>query len=110
AEPVNFWNNDLYTIYYPVFTYLYPSSPMLPRWNPYQMAGMPALASWNGGPLYPPNLVAAVLPVNHALGWLCAFHLGLAGCFAFVCAPALAPFRAAAALAALAFLPNDPLP
>ena len=106
-QPINFWNSDLYTIYYPVFSYLYHSSPLLPRWNPYQMAGMPALASWNGGPLYPPNLVAAVLPVNDALGWLCAFHLGLAGCFAFACARALALSRAAAALAAVLFMLND---
>src|SRR5262249_24015441 len=106
-QPINFWNSDLYTIYYPVFSSLYHSSPLLPRWNPYQMAGMPALASWNGGPLYPPNRVAAVLPVNDALGWLCAFHLGLSGCFAFACARALALSSAAAAVAALLFLLND---
>ena len=68
---------------------------------------MPALASWNGGPLCPPNLVAAVRPVNDALGWLCAFHLGLAGCFAFVSARALALSRAAAVLAAVLFMLND---
>src|SRR5262249_62037021 len=90
-------------------SFRHPPLVLLPRWNPYQLAGMPALASWNGGPLYPPNLVAAILPVNIALGWLCAFHLGLAGCFTFAAARALALSRAAAALAALLFLLNDSL-
>ena len=82
-QRIGFLNSDLYTIYYPVFSYLYHSVELLPRWNPYQLAGMPALGSWNGGPLYPPNLLAVVLPVNDALGWLCAVHIGLAGCFTF---------------------------
>ncbi len=106
---IDLWNSDLYTIYYPVFSYLYHSAELLPRWNPYQLAGMPALASWNGGPLYPPNLIAAILPVNLALGWLCAFHLGLAGCFTFAAARALALSRAAAVLAAILFMLNDML-
>src|SRR5215468_2024436 len=89
-QRIGFFNSDLYTIYYPLFSYLYRSEELIPRWNPYQLAGMPALANLNGGPLYPPNLIAAVVPVNQALGWLCAFHLGLAGCFAFAGARALA--------------------
>jgi hypothetical protein len=105
-QEIGLWNSDLYTIYYPVFSYLYRSAELLPSWNPYQLAGMPALASWNGGPLYPPNLLAAVLPVNDALGWLCAFHLGLAGCFTFACARALALSRAAAVLAGVLFMLN----
>src|SRR5262249_56717339 len=105
-QQIDAWNSDLYTIYYPVFSYLYRAPGLLPSWNPYQLAGMPALASWNGGPLYPPNLLAAVLPVNDALGWLCAFHLGLAGCFTFACARALALARAAAVLARVLFMLN----
>ena len=105
-QQIDQWNSDLYTIYYPVFSYLYRSGELLPRWNPYQLAGMPALASWNGGPLYPPNLLAALMPVNDALGWLSAFHLGLAGCFAFACARALALSTAAAAIAAVLYMLN----
>ena len=57
-------NNDLYSIYYPAYAFAYRSSPLLPRWNPYQLAGTPFLANYNGGFLYPPNLLAAV--VNRA--------------------------------------------
>src|SRR5262245_23445336 len=103
-QDVTRWNQDLYTIYYPLYAFAYRGGELLPRWNPHQLLGVPFLANYNGGLLYPPNLLAAVVPVHRALGYLCAFHLALAGVFAFLAARALALRTVAAALCAVGFM------
>src|SRR5262245_59415600 len=105
-QPIAKWNGDLYTAYYPVHSFAYRSSKLLPRWNPYQLAGMPFLANYNGV-LYPPSFLAAVLPVGQALGYGCALHLALAGVGTFLCARALSLSLAASLLAGLLFMLND---
>ena len=100
-------NNDLYSIYYPAYAFAYRSSPLLPRWNPYQLAGTPFLANYNGGFLYPPNLLAAVVPVHLAIGYVSALHIALAGLLVFVCARALELVPVAAAIGAVGFMFND---
>jgi hypothetical protein len=52
---------------------------VLPLWDPHQIAGLPFLATLQGGVLYPPNLLYALLPVGLAMGLLGFFHLVLTG-------------------------------
>ncbi len=76
----------------------------LPLWDPHQIAGLPFLAALQGGVLYPPNLLYALLPAAPALDWLARLHLALAGGFAFGLARELGSSRAAAGLAGVAFM------
>src|SRR5262245_1508021 len=105
-QDVGRWNADLYTIYYQVYRFAYADGELLPRWNPYQLAGTPFIANYNGGLLYPPNLLATLVPVRLAMGWSAAFHLALAGTFVLLAARALALAWPAAALAAACFMLN----
>ncbi|HLK09934.1 MAG TPA: YfhO family protein [Candidatus Binatia bacterium] len=98
------WNQDLYAIYYPAYSFAYRSARFLPRWNPHQLAGVPFLAAYNGGYLYPPNFLATVLPVRLAIGWLCAGHLVLAGLLGFLCARAFGLSSPSATLAGAAYM------
>jgi hypothetical protein len=52
---------------------------LLPLWNPQIYLGVPFLANIQAAALYPPNLILLLLPIDHAIGWLLALHLGLAG-------------------------------
>src|SRR5262249_18727990 len=62
-----------------MFVFAYRGAHLLPAWNPHQMAGVPFVANYNGGFLYPPNWIAAIVPVHLWLGWTCALHVALAG-------------------------------
>lgn len=106
-QPVNPWNGDLYDIYVPIYMYAYRSARWLPTWNPYQLAGTPFVASYNGGFFYPPNFLSAVLPVPVAIGYASACHLALAGVLAFACARTVGLGAAGATLAATGFMLND---
>jgi hypothetical protein len=103
-QEVGFWNGDLYNIYYPGYAFAYRSDEFLPRWNPWQLAGTPFLAGYNGGFLYPPNWLAAVVPVHRALGWLGALHLAFGGVTTLVAARVLALSWPAALVASLTFM------
>lgn len=78
-------------------------------WNPYILGGVPLLAGWQLGLLYPPNLVAMLGPPEATLGWLTALHIGILslGGAALLNAwgrrPLLAP-RGSAALGAALFV------
>jgi len=100
-------NSDLYSIYYPAYVFAYRAGSILPHWNPYQLAGTPFLANYNGGFLYPPNLLAAAVPVHLAIGWLSALHIVLAGLLVFLCARALDMTPVAGAVGAVGFMFND---
>ena len=100
-QPVTGWNSDLYTIYVPVFTFAYRADAPLPTWNPHQLAGVPFLANYNAGVLYPPNLLARIVPVPRALAWLSIAHLAAAGILTVLLTRALRLSFAAAALAAI---------
>lgn len=104
---VSRWAHDSYVIVYPVFRFAYRSAFWLPAWNPHQLAGAPFLASYATGPLYLPNFLAAVLPVQRAMGIGCVLHLALAGAGALLCARALGLSLPAAAVAAVAFMLNS---
>ncbi|HJQ83197.1 MAG TPA: hypothetical protein VKA21_03915, partial [Candidatus Binatia bacterium] len=101
------WSMDLYEQYVPLWTLAYRGPRLLPRWNPWQLAGTPLLATTTAGFFYPPNLLATVLPVPQLLGWLSAAHLALAGVSTFALGRRLGLGRAAATLAALAFVLSD---
>ena len=64
AQLIDAWNSDLYTIYSPVFSWLCRVPGLLPRWNPYQLAGMPYLslsrwyARYSAVPIDPVNATA----------------------------------------------------
>jgi hypothetical protein len=105
-QDVTRWNGDLFTIYVPLHAFAYDSSALLPPWNPYQLAGVPFLATYNGGLLYPLNFLSSVLPVQRALGYGCAIHLALAGSGAFLCARALSLSLPASLLAGVMFMLN----
>lgn len=45
-QDVKFWNGDLHDIYYPGFVFAYRGEHVLPRWNPWQLAGSPFLAGY----------------------------------------------------------------
>ncbi|MEE8167029.1 MAG: YfhO family protein [Myxococcota bacterium] len=74
--------------------YFYPAAVNMHRdlrggtlslWNPYQMAGMPLLATQQAGQLYPPNLVLlSLLPAELALEALAVLHLFIAGFFTWL--------------------------
>ncbi|MGH7894217.1 MAG: YfhO family protein [Candidatus Binatia bacterium] len=106
-QTVGRWDGDLYTIYYPSFVFAYRGAEFLPRWNPLQMAGVPFLGNYNGGFLYPPNWLAAVLPVHLALGWVCLLHVAFAGTATFAVGRSLGLSRAAAVVAAVTFMLSE---
>jgi hypothetical protein len=105
-QKVSGQNQDLFCIYYPAFTFAYRSEEFLPRWNPYQLAGTPFLANYNGGFLYAVNFLSAVLPVHRAMGYASMAHIALAGLFVFIAARAMALSHTAALLGAIAFMFN----
>jgi len=69
--------SDIYLYYYPIYQILYGSvlEGSLPTWNPYQLTGIPGLASLQAGFFYPPHLLYFVLPGNAALALLGLSHL-----------------------------------
>jgi hypothetical protein len=99
-------NADLYTLYYPLYSFAYRGTELLPFWNPFQIAGTPTVGYLAGGLYYPPNLVCALLPVRLALGVLAAMHIALAGVGAAMLARSVGLSRLAAVVAGVGFLSN----
>src|SRR5262249_15818483 len=74
------WSADLYEQYLPVWTYAYRDTRLLPLWNPYQLAGVPFLATFGiGGLLYPASFLATLVPLPPAMGYASPAPLALAG-------------------------------
>jgi hypothetical protein len=104
-QEISRWSSDLYEQYIPVWTFAYRGPRLLPSWNPYQLAGVPFIATFGiGGLLYPASFLATVVGVPHAMGWACAIHVALAGLFTLACGRALGLMWPAAALSAAAFM------
>ncbi len=102
---VNFWNADQFFYTVPAVAYArwMLRQGIVPLWNPYQLCGAPFLAVQLHGMLYPPHLLAAVLPMA---AWARAmlvghFALGMAG--AWWCARIFGAARLAALLAGVAY-------
>jgi acyl-coenzyme A thioesterase PaaI-like protein len=99
------WSADLYEQYIPVWTYAYRGSRLLPWWNPYQLAGVPFVATFGiGGLLYPASWLATVIRVPLAMGYACAAHVALAGLLTLACGRALGLSWPGAALAGVGFM------
>lgn len=103
-------SHDLHAYYYPLYAVSFGrlARGELPVWDPYQMTGLPWLATLQAGLFYPPHLLYALLPTPTALAASHALHLLLMALFtaAFVRRAGLS--RAASALAALVFTLRGP--
>jgi hypothetical protein len=98
-------NLDVDLYFYPLYeaTYRRIAAGVLPTWNPYQLCGIPWLATLQAGVFYPLHAVYLVLPLHVALAVSHAVHLPLAafGMVAFARRAGLS--LPAAVLAALLF-------
>lgn len=74
--------------FYPSYaaTYSRLAHGILPLWNPYQLCGIPWIATLQGGTFYPFHLLYMILPLNVAAAALGLLHLEIAalGTAAFV--------------------------
>jgi hypothetical protein len=72
---------DLFGLYYPMLDYAAASlrDGHLPLWNPFQLGGLPFLATLYPGTLYPPNALYLMLPVEQAMLLVTALHIILVG-------------------------------
>ena len=69
---VGFTNFDLFAEFLPRHAYTGAALRRgeIPLWDPHQIAGLPFLATLQGGVLYPPNALYALLPTGLAMGLL----------------------------------------
>ncbi|KPV43332.1 YfhO family protein [Alicyclobacillus ferrooxydans] len=75
----------------------------LPLWNPYNFGGQPFLGAGQSGPLYLPNLVFALLPIETALKVSYAFHTLLAAVSVYLIGYHLTKRRVAAVSSGVVF-------
>jgi hypothetical protein len=105
-------NTDLYTYFLPLYeaTYARIAQGDIPLWNPYQLCGIPWLATLQTGFFYPTHALYLILPVPLALAGSTVLHLLLAF-FGTVLFARWAGFgAAAAALAAMLFVLRGHVP
>jgi hypothetical protein len=104
GKKINLSASDIYLYYYPVYQILYGfvQEGALPTWNPYQLTGIPGLASLQAGFFYPPHLLYFVLPGNVALAVLGVSHLVLVALSTAALVRRLGLLWPAAAIAAVA--------
>jgi hypothetical protein len=76
---------DIYTYSYPTFHVGFEilRSGTWPLWNPYNLCGLPLLATIQIGVFYPLNVLHLIFPVEQALAWSALAHLVLAGVFMY---------------------------
>lgn len=77
---------------------------VLPLWDPHQIGGLPFLATYQAGVLYPPNLLYALMPTGAAMGWLAVLHALAAGAAIWALCREFGRSRGAAALGAIVFM------
>lgn len=86
TEPVSlFGSSDLFTYFHPMHQEAARrlAQGELPLWNPWQLAGLPFLATLQTGVFYPLNVLYLALPTERAMELLTLFHMLLAGGFAY---------------------------
>src|SRR5579859_4349964 len=103
-----FFYRDFASFSYPVAFYHRESfwRGEFPLWDPFNNCGIPFLAQWNTGTLYPPSLFYLLLPLSWSLGVFCLFHLFLAGLGMYFLAHHWTGARLAAAIAGVTFAFN----
>jgi hypothetical protein len=74
---VGLLTSDVFLYYLPIYQTLYGTlqDGSLPLWNPYQLCGIPRLASLQAGFFYPGHILYLLLPVKLALGTASVLHL-----------------------------------
>lgn len=99
-------NFDLYSEFFPRHSFAGAALRRgeLPLWDPHQIGGLPFLATYQGGVLYPPNLLYALLPTGRAMGLLGLLHVAAAGAFTYLLCRELGRTRTASWVAGLAFM------
>lgn len=92
---------DLFTWFFPMLDRAYAEMRhgRLFLWNPYQLAGLPGLATLQSGLLYPFHLIYAFVPTEVGMGLMGIFH-SLLGGWSMVCLARVFGARPTAALAA----------
>ena len=98
--------SDTFTFFYPVFATLHRSlrEGDLPLWSPLIFGGFPLFAEGQVGAMYPPNLLAAVMP-SPLDGFLAlrVFHVGVAELGMYLFVRAIGGSALGACLAGLVF-------
>ncbi len=79
----------------------------MPLWNPFNGAGAPLFANYQSALLYPPNMLALLIPGAQALGWLGMIHLIWAGIGMWLYAREIRLSPLAGGIAALAYALNS---
>lgn len=76
---IGFPNGDVLTYFYPLYraAFGWMAAGMLPLWNPYQLCGIPWLATLQGGFFYPPHVLYVLLPTHLGMAVLSVGHLVL---------------------------------
>ncbi len=99
-------NFDQYSEFYPRHSFAGTAlrNGEIPLWDSHQIAGLPFLATYQGGVLYPPNLLYAILPTGLAMGLIGLLHVVAAGVFAFLLSRQFEYGRLASWLAGLIFM------
>jgi len=77
---------------------------LLPKWNPYEYAGMPFAADPGNCVFYPLNKLFLVMPVAKAIGLNMVFHVLLAGAGMLLLARSLGMQRTGGLIAAVTFM------
>jgi hypothetical protein len=77
GSQVGLLTSDVFLYYLPSYETLYGSllEGKLPLWNPYQLCGIPGLASLQAGFFYPGHVLYLLLPVKLAFGLSGLLHL-----------------------------------
>jgi Bacterial membrane protein YfhO len=105
ARTFTFASVDLFLYFLPMAESVYGALAQghLPLWNPYQLCGLPLLATHQVGTFYPPHALYLALPVTAAMAASAALHVVLAAVFAYACARTLGVGTSAAVVAGIAF-------
>ncbi len=94
----------VYHYYARAFTRASMLKGLLPKWNPYEYAGMPFAADPGNCVFYPLNKFFLVMPISSAIGLNMALHVFIAGTGMLLLARALGLKHSAGAIAAIAFM------
>ncbi len=94
---------DAFEYHYPSYLWLYRelARGSLPLWNPYQLCGIPALATLQPGLLYPPHALYLFMPAGVAMAVSGLLHLALVSLSTFAFCLRLRLALPAAVLAAV---------
>jgi Bacterial membrane protein YfhO len=107
-----FANSDVLFYFYPTYDAVarWLRAGQLPLWNPYQLCGIPWLATVMAGFFYPPHLLYLVLPVHVAMGLSSLLHMLVAGLATAAFVRRMGIGAPAAALAAVLFTLRGSVP